>query len=90
MKKPYLDENEIKEFKERLQATIDLGAKHDMKFTILGNISSFNPLDVILALSTERLDKSSKRLNRLTWVLIALTVILAILTGISVWKLFSS
>ena len=87
MAKSYLTEKELKEFKARLEATAELGKKYDAKFTLLGNITSFNPLDVVLALYTERLDRSSRRLNCLTWALIALTAVLAVLTGISLWKL---
>jgi hypothetical protein len=95
MAESYLFEDELKEFKERIKATYFLGEKYDAKLTHPGNISQYNPLDVILAFytgrlerSSERLEKSSNRLNALTWGLIILTGILAVLTGITVWKLF--
>jgi hypothetical protein len=37
----------------------------------------------------EKLDEGTNKLNRLTSVLIGLTVVLAILTGVSLWKLFN-
>ena len=82
-----INEEEIKNIKAIIEATAKLGHQQGMSFTDLKYIVH-NPLDVILAISIDRLEKSSKILNRLTIVLIALTVILAILTGISVWKLF--
>ena len=89
MTKPYLSESEVEEFKARIRATFDLGEKHGAKFTNPGNIS-FNPVEVIGALSVDRLDKSSRRLEWLTWALVGLTVILTILTGISMWEQFLS
>jgi len=73
---PYLSEAEVRDFKARMDATVGLGRRHGVNL-VSGNIE-YNPLQVILAISTERLDKSSKMLNRLTMILTALTFILLI------------
>jgi transketolase N-terminal domain/subunit len=86
MAKSFITEDELKDFKERMQATVERAKTHGIELTS-GSIS-YNPLQVMLALYTDRLDKSSRRLICLTRVLIILTVILAILTGISVWRIF--
>ncbi len=85
MAKPYLTEDELKDFSERLKATVELGNKHGGKLTTATYIPSFSPLDVIVALYSERLDRTSRRLNRLTWALIVLTAVLTVLTGLLVW-----
>lgn len=89
MEKPYLNEEDIKGIKAKMQEVVELGAKQGMSVNPLKYTIS-NPLDIVLAISIDRLDNDSKRLNTLTKWLIALTVILAILTGISVWKLLWS
>ena len=86
MAKSYLTEDQIKEFAERIKVTSELGQKHNAKLTLHGNVLQYNTLDVIVALYSERLEKSSQRLNNLTWALVVLTAILAILTGITLWK----
>jgi F420-0:gamma-glutamyl ligase len=65
MVEPYPTDSEFKNFVERMKATYDLAKKHGIKLTNPENIDAYNPLDVILALYTERLDKSSKRLKDL-------------------------
>ncbi len=44
--------------------------------------------DDVMVYLTEKLIQGTHNLNILTMALIGLTVILAILTGISVWKIF--
>ncbi len=87
MAKPYLDEKEISTFKERMEATQTLGAKYGITFVPHQN-TVFNSLEILKAISTERLGNSSRRLECLTWVLVGLTIILTILTGMTVWKAF--
>lgn len=84
MAEPYISEDDIKLFRERIDATYDLCEKHNIKLTTKGYISAFNPLDVIMAVSVERLDKSSKRLDYLTKVLIGLTIVLAVVGIINI------
>ncbi|HEX79034.1 MAG TPA: hypothetical protein G4O19_02640 [Dehalococcoidia bacterium] len=84
MAEPYISDNDIKLFRERIDATYDLCEKHSIRLTTKGHISAFNPLDVIMAISIERLDKSSKRLNYLTKVLTGLTIVLAVVGIINI------
>ncbi|MFC1991941.1 hypothetical protein ACFLVC_04395 [Chloroflexota bacterium] len=77
MVESYISENDVKLFIERYNTTVSLGKKHGVAFTALGNAYQ-NSFDVIMSVYAERLDKSSKRLNRLTVFLIALTFVLAI------------
>ena len=77
MVKPYIGEDDVKNFIERYETTVSLGRKHGVAFIALGNAYQ-NPFDVIMSVCTERLDKSSKRLNRLTVCLIVLTSALTI------------
>ena len=87
MAKLYINEGDIKEITEKMKLITELGQKEGISINPV-KYSVFNPLQVVLAVSIDRLDKSSKRLNYLTWALVGLTVVLAILTGISVWKIF--
>ncbi len=77
MVESYINENDMKNLLARLETTVSLGRKHGVAFTSLGTVY-YNPFDVIMAVSAERLDKSSKRLNCLTAALIILTSVLAI------------
>ena len=87
MSKSFLTEMEVKEFNDRLNAMRELARKYGMQITA-GAGMGYNPLDVILTFYSERLETSSQRLNSLTWALIGLTIILAVLTGILVFKTF--
>jgi len=78
MVKPFINEDDVKIFQARMQATEILGKKYGITFTPLGNINSLNPMEVITAVSVDRLEKSSDKLNILTWVLIVLTFILMV------------
>lgn len=89
MAKPFLDAKEMKEFNERFDTTAELLRKS-------GGITngSFGPnavhdiLSIIELVSVERLEHSSRKLERLTLALIVLTGLLIILTGILVYKVF--
>jgi hypothetical protein len=81
--KPLITAEELEEFKERLEATVELGMTHGIMFASTGQ-TLFNPLDVSLVMSTERLDKSSRRLNVLTKILIALTFVLIVVGIVTV------
>jgi hypothetical protein len=87
MAESYVNEQDIKRIKAKMQEVVELGTKQDMSVNPLKYTVS-NPLDIVLAVSIDRLEKSSQILNRLTVILIVFTIFLAILTGISVWKLF--
>ena len=87
MVKPYVSEREMKQFQERTQATAELAKKYDVNVNS-GSDVQYNLFELIIALYSERLDSSSKKLNSLTWALIGLTLVLAVLTGILVWRLF--
>ena len=86
MAEPYISEKDVSVFKERMETTEALGRKYNINFNPHEN-TIFNAFEVLLAVSSERLEKSSKTLERLTIWLIVLNGILAILTGISIWKL---
>lgn len=88
MAESFLTENEIKQLIARLDATWEFSEKYKAKLMSPHNVGQFNTLDVIVALYSERLDKSSKRLNWLTIALTGLTSILAILTAVMLWKSF--
>jgi len=77
MVEPYINEKDLIIILERLETTIELGKKHGIAFSKLGNVYQ-DPFNVIMAVSSERLDKSSKMLNSLTAALIILTSILTI------------
>ncbi len=77
MAEPYISENDVKKFIERYETTVRLGKKEGVAFPPIGNVYQ-KPIDVIMSVYAERLDKSSKRLNRLTSLLIALTMVLTI------------
>jgi hypothetical protein len=85
MARSFLSEDEMKEFNDRIKATNELGKKFNIKFTSPETIQH-NTLEVVSALYTERLEKSSKRLNYLTLALVGLTIILAVFTVILVCK----
>lgn len=88
--KPLLSEDELEEFMERLDTTIELGKKHNVPFTQLEHVQSLNPLDVMLIISTERLDKSSDRLNCLTKILIVLTSFLVVVGIVTIIVMLTS
>jgi len=86
MIKPFISESELIDLDERyketqLLANKKLGAKLDTNLTN-------NTLALMEVINIERLEKSSKILNRLTSWLIALTLLLTILTAILVWRTF--
>ncbi len=62
MVESYISENDVKNLVARLEATIELGKQNGIAFTKLGTVY-YNPFDVLTAVSAERLDRSSKRLN---------------------------
>ena len=80
MANTYITEKDIKEFRQRFDATYDLCEKNKIKLTTKGYIGAFNPFDVIMMISIEHLYKSTKTLNVLTSVLIVLTIILVIVS----------
>ena len=89
MAESYISENDVKNYIERYETTVSLGRKYGVAFTPLGNVYQ-NPFDLIMAVSTECLYKSSKRLNYLTVTLIILTSVLAIIGILNIVILWSS
>jgi hypothetical protein len=83
---PYLTDSELKQFKERIEATYNLGKEHQVKLTHTGNSEEYTMADIFLLLYSDRFDKSSRRLYWATCALIGLTIILAILTVILAYK----
>jgi hypothetical protein len=88
MGKSFLSESDVKSIKDRYEATVKIGNEQGMNFVPFSQDLQFNPLNLMSAISTERLEKSAKTLNCLTIVLIIITAFLAILTGMSAWKLY--
>ena len=85
MVKFYVTEKEMKQFGERTHATAELAGRHGVKVVSVSNVE-YNLFEVILAFYSVRLDNSSKKLNCLTWTLIGLTLVLAVLTGFLVLR----
>ena len=85
MVRPLLEEEELKTFQERMQATEELANKYRITYSPLRTIA-----DTITLISIERLDKSSNRLNMLTLALLGLTFILIIVGIASIVSLVKS
>jgi hypothetical protein len=87
MAKPTLTEGELQSFQEMAWTVQELLEKMPIPAGIgLETITMMAVINIKrLGESSRRLEKASNRLNYLTWALIGLTLILALLTGVTAW-----